>query len=483
MNRKILIIALAVLLLPLLVRFFWFFPGFTFAHTVPTPDYANLKLPVAPVSTPPTQQIKQVPGVVVVDYAHTNQFQPSEIQSLMEAVDQRGGQIELNLDSTKLETQLKNASAYVVISPSTVFSDDEIRVAHEFIGRGGRLIVFTDPTRGLVSYDSAGSPIGNTPDASFVNPLLEPFGITANADYLYNLVENEGNFRNVYFEAFGKSDLTQGLSKVALYGANSIETTTGVSLLVGNDKTFSSRSDSTPNNDAKIGWAAAALSKDGNVLVIGDFTFLTSPYNSVADNAVLINNITNFMLARKRTVVLSDFPYLFNGSTVDILPTSNVQMTAELTGALSRLQLSFGTINTGIAVEQKATPDQNLIVLGTFSPSDDLSIYTDPFNLNLADFSEFVEIPGYGKVGRSGNGVLLFSAGKTGNTLVLLADSVTDLTSLMDTLSSGNLSGCVLQTNIAVCSIGAGGSFSEGAATPAITPKPGNQATTPTPAG
>ena len=90
------------------------------------------------------------------------------------------------------------------------------------------MAVFTDPTRGLVIYDPTGDPIGNIPDTTEVNPLLEPFGITINSDYLYNLEENEGNFRNVYFESFGKSVLTWGLKKVVLYGTHSLETDFGI---------------------------------------------------------------------------------------------------------------------------------------------------------------------------------------------------------------------------------------------------------------
>src|SRR5258708_1695861 len=471
MNRKILYPVLFVLVLPLLLLFIWFFPGFVLPHTVATPDYANLKYPVAPVSTPQVEPIKSLPGVVVVDYSHTNQFQTTEIQTLVDALGQYGAQVELNSDSTKLDGQLKNASAYVVISPSASFGPDEIQIIQAFIARGGRMAVFTDPTRGEVIYDGNGNPTGNNSDANFVNPLLEPYGITTNGDYLYNLVENEGNFRNVYFDSFQKSDLTQGLKKIVLYGAHSIETTSGAALLIGNNTTFSSLTDAVPGNDTQKDWAAAALSKDGNVLAIGDFTFLMPPYNTVADNGLLINNITSFLLTGKRTLELSEFPYIFNGTAVDVLPTSNVQMTADLLGGLSRLQKSFSLANTDITLVEKAIPGHNLIVLGTYSPSTDLSTYTDPFHITLDDFSEFVDVSGFGKVGRNGNGVLLFSTGSGGNTLVLLADTETDLASLMDTLSSGTLSGCVLQRKIAVCSIGAGGTFSVETPTPLLPAK------------
>ena len=338
--------------LPLLLRLIWFFPGFYSSHTIAIPDYANLKLPEAPVSTPQANQIKQAGGVVIVDNAHSNQFQPGEIQTLVDALGQRGARVELNSDSSKLESQLKYASAYLIFSPYYKYTPSEVQVIQNFIGRGGRMAVFTDPTRGLVLHDPFGDPTGDIPDTTEVNPLLEPFGITVNGDYLYNLAENEGNFRNVYFELFGKSDLTWGLKKVVLYGTHSVETDSGLTLMSGNDKTFSSLTDATPNNDPKQGWAAAALDKTGNVLAVGDFTFLTSPYDTVGDNAVFISNIADFLLSGTLKYTLANFPYLFTGTSVDILPTSNVEMTADLIGAISKFQSSYEAINTEINIVQ-----------------------------------------------------------------------------------------------------------------------------------
>jgi len=470
MNRKIILIALAVFVLPLVLRLIWFFPGFYPPHTIATPDYANLKLPEAPISTPESNQIKQVGGVVILDNAHGNQFQPSEIQTLVDALGQRGARVELNSDSSKLESQLKYASAYLIFSPYYKYTPSEVQIIQNFIGRGGRMAVFTDPTRGLVIYDPLGNPIDNIPDTIEVNPLLEPFGITVNSDYLYDLAENEGNFRNVYFESFGKSDLTWGLKKVVFYGTHSLETDSGLTLLSGDDKTFSSETDATPNDDPKQGWAGAALDKTGNVLAVGDFTFLTPPYNTVGDNAVFISNIADFLLGGTLKYTLADFPYLFTGTSVDILPTSNVQMTANLIGAISKFQSSYKAINTEINIVQDSTSARNLIVLGTFAQADDLSKYVKPFNVTLNDANNYIELPGFGQLGKTGNSVLLFSSGDNGNTLVLLADTEDDLVTLMSNLSSDDLSKCVLQGAVGVCSIGSSGSFSTNTPTPEGTP-------------
>jgi hypothetical protein len=484
MNRKFFWIALAALVLPILLRFIWLFPGFNFPRTIATPDYTNLKMPEAPISTPKAEDIKQEGGTVIVDFAHTNQFQPNEIQTLNDALTQRGARVDFDSDSTVLASNLKSASAYIVISPSSAFTAGEIRLVQDFVSRGGRLAVFTDATRGQIMYDFQGNPVGNAPDVNTTNPLLEPFGITVNADYLYNLVENEGNFRNIYLESFGKSDLTWGINKVAFYGTHSVETDSGVALLVGGDKTLSSATDATPGNDPKQSWSAAVLSKDGNVFAAGDFTFLMSPYNTVSDNATLINNIADFLLGGQRKKVLADFPYIFSGTTVDILPTSNVQMTAELTDALSKFQAGLAATNIGLKVVKDAPGSGDLIVLGTFSSSDDLTKYVEPFNLKLDDTSEFIEVPQLGKLGRSGNGLLLFNHTEQGTTLVLLADTPDDVTTLLDTLSSGDVTGCLMQGDMGVCSTGIGGSFSEGGTpTPEATPIQGETTVTATPPG
>ena len=484
MNRKFIWIALAALVLPIVVRLIWLFPGFNLPRSIATPDYASFKMPEAPISTPRPEGIKQTGGEVIIDYAHSNQFQPVELQALTDDLDQRGAHVDFEADSTSLVANLKSANVYVIVSPSIGFTPEETNLVEGFVSRGGRLAVFTDATRGQVTYDFQGNPVGNISDVNITNPLLEPFGITVNADYLYNLVDNEGNFRNVYFKSFGKSDLTWGLGRVVFYGTHSVETDSGLSLLVGNDKTLSSSTDATPGNDPKQGWNAAVLSKDGNVFAAGDFSFLTPPYNTVGDNAILINNIADFLLGGQRRYVLADYPYIFNGSPVDILPTTNVQMTAGITDALSRLQAGLAATNTELQVVKNAPDNANLIVLGTFSLSDDLTKFVEPFSLKLDDASEFVEVPQFGRLGRSGNGLLLYNHAQQGATLILLADTVDGVATLMDTLSSGDLSGCLLQGDVGVCSTGIGGSFTESTTpTPEATPLNGETPVTATPSG
>src|SRR5690606_7586675 len=117
--------------------------------------------------------------------------------------------------SYTMESQLKYASAFVSISPSFPFNTSEIQALKNFTERGGKILVFTDATRNFISVDFvSGNPIA-IGDSNAANSLLKVFDITVNNDYLYNTQDNEGNFRNVFFDEFGKSELTFGLKEIA----------------------------------------------------------------------------------------------------------------------------------------------------------------------------------------------------------------------------------------------------------------------------
>jgi hypothetical protein len=457
MKKNMLWIALAALIVPALARGLWFYRGVPNQPKIAMPDYQALTISLPPLRTPvPDEKIKQTGGVVLFDLTHANQYQASEVQSLSEAITKRGGQVETISDTTLLAYKLKYVSAYIVISPSMPFTEVELRAVQDYVERGGRLLVFTDATRGILYYDwNRGMEI-NYSDASMVNPLLAPFGITVNNDYLYNITEHEGNFRNVFFDNFGKDELTFGLKQVAFYGAHSIKSSSRLTLLRGAESTLSSVDDA--HDPAEGG---AAISEDGNVLAFGDFTFLTSPYQNAADNATLITNIADFTLDGKQTVTLANFPYIFTQSMVQVYPTSEIKLNAETIAAIGGLQKGLRAINISIEVVNKAPSTGDALILGTFTPSDDLLDFTDTFNIELDETSETIRLKNFGEVGRTGNSLLLFEKNKKGNTLTLLADTPEDLIALFGMLASGSLDGCVTQDDLAVCGVGYGGGYSE----------------------
>jgi hypothetical protein len=458
MKKNLLFIALAALILPVLARGLWFYRGVPSQRPhIATPDYASLEVPQAPLRAAESgaEDVEQMGGVVLFDMSHGNRFALPEVAAFTEAISLRGGRAETLVDPAFLEFNLKYARAFVVVSPSITFLPSEIRLVREFVERGGKLLVFTDATRNVIYYDFFSDSLTVYGDVNAANPLLDPFGITVKNDYLYNLERNEGNYRNVLFDQFGKSELTFGLKEVAFYGAHSVESPSGLILLQGTESTLSSMDDA--HNPARGG---AALSGDGSVIALGDFTFMSSPYNSYADNAVLIQNLADFALSGKQTPALKNFPFIFEEGSVQIYLTAEAQMTAEMVYALGRLQTTLELAGLKSEFVNEMPEDGNAIVISTFAPLDEVASFADNFGVSFNEGFEYITIEGLGDIGKYGNGVLLFEPGKNGNTLVMLSDGVDNLLSLLNTVSYGYLFDCITQDNIAVCGVGYGGSFS-----------------------
>lgn len=480
MKRQTLVIAILILILPAIVRGVWFYRGVATRSVISTPDYASFSRPEAVISTPDMKDAKPLGGTVLVDAYHGNQFTLNEIDSLTSAIEARGGLVDTVSDATTLGLELKYASAFISVSPTLSFSQVETQALKSFADRGGRILVFTDATRNSLYYDYiSGNPIAYG-DSNSANSLLKFFDIAVNNDYLYNTQKNEGNFRNVTFNDFGKNELTFGLSEVALYGSHSVESASGTILLQGPATNLSSLDDAHKSTQG-----GAALNADGNVAAFGDFTFLSSPYDTYTDNAKLIQNLADFALGGTQTKTLANFPYLFTGKSVQIYVAKDLTRTTELVSALGTLQTALRYQNIELEFVDSAPKSGDAILVSTYdSAADEVPSYLKKFDIEF-DGGDFVTTSEFGEVGRYGTSILLFDSGKTGNTLVLLADTSEDTISTITTLSSGSLYACLTSDHVGVCSVGYGGDYS-GSSTETPTDATGSGSTpevTPTPSG
>ena len=185
-------IALAVLVLPVLLRGVWFYHGLPSHSKVEEPDYSAITIPQPPISTPaPEKATLAIGKVVVLDDNHSNQFVPSEVENFISELTKRGARVEIDTGDPSLFTRLRYASAYIIFSPSTYFSAEEVNQLKAFVAQGGRLIAFADPTRGMTSVDYSTGSTYSKPDVDYLNPVLATFGIAVNKDYLYNLEKHE----------------------------------------------------------------------------------------------------------------------------------------------------------------------------------------------------------------------------------------------------------------------------------------------------
>jgi hypothetical protein len=488
-RNKMLLATFAVLLfiLPVAARWFWFYRGsYRPSSEISIPPYGELELPQPEL----TQSKKSISTVnngstqILFDISHGNQFQISELDNLTNLVTLKEGHLNVTNLYGDLQAELKKADAFVVIAPSIPFSNDELLAVKRFVERGGRLLVISDPTRttsGSYSYLEYSS--SSLSDIEITNLLLEPFAISFSKDYVYNMASNEGNFRNVFFSKISRHDVTKDLKQVVFYGSHSIMAAP-TPLISGDADTFSSLTDQAGS------LAVAASAVEGRVLAFGDLNFMTPPYHQVADNAILIENIANFLTISPRQRTLADFPHLFT-RPVTILVDPEKPIGKEMLTTITGAQQSLDRLGLHLSIAGQTEPGRDLIAFGVFPPPKVLQPFLKPFGLVFSeteaeeeleaspetepeeipadeeldmdalltelyaaaseDTGPTVTVPGFGKLRTSGIGLILYENSGARNSIILLADTPENLKALSSAFYNGSLESCTIQGKIAVC--------------------------------
>jgi hypothetical protein len=270
--KRIAIVLVAILVV-FVGRWLFFYSGFYSATPGETPDYRDITIPVAPSAEFSDNASGGGEGTVLLDLAHDNTFDLEELNVLTSRVISRGLAVELSTGNNEddLEEELSEANAYIVVSPQDDFSKEEREKVDEFVNDGGRLLLIADPTR-----------------PSQINQISVRFGLLFEADYLYNLVENDANYRNIFVSEFKETELTRNLERIALYTSGSI-TSDNSSVAIVDDNTFSSVIETRER------LSPIALAREAKVLAVHDLTFFTEPHNGILDNDRLISNIADWL--------------------------------------------------------------------------------------------------------------------------------------------------------------------------------------------
>ena len=272
------------------------------ASEVTFPDTTAHDLP----ANPAREHLGAVsPGtLMVVDATHRNSYRQSEISVLLSRIASRGTVVEYVGDFrttevakrvSLLEESLRRADALLVILPRDAYTAAEADLVEDFVRKGGKLLLVSDPTR-----------------IHQINSLAERFGVNFQPDYLFNQHENDLNFQHIFVRQFQPDEITSGVNSIALYSAGSIQTS-GSGIAFTNGLTESSVAPSG------VGLSPIAWGDSRNVLAVGDFTFMIPPHNSALDNDQLLSNIADFVTTSSREFVLGDFPSFFqSGSSRDV---------------------------------------------------------------------------------------------------------------------------------------------------------------------
>ena len=355
-------------------------------------------------------------GTLLVDMGHSNGFSRDEISSFLNEISRRGYSLEfLELSSggkklseggNGLAEQLRSVDSFLVIQPSRPFSNEEAVLVHQFVEeKGGKLLLIADPTRN-----------------HRMNSLSKEFGITFRPDYLHNSVDYDLNFQNIYISDFKPDKLTDGLGRIALYAAGSLESANGgLAVADGNTQsTFVERVEPL---------YPMARSEQGGVVALTDLTFLIPPQSTIVNNPRLISNLADFLTTSERSFDLADFPYFFDEATEIILGRpSLLDAGVGMTSVLSGFQ---------VASEMRNVPDPNsdLVYLGLYDDAPSVAQYLQLAGVEIGDE---LRTPFTPAIARDESAVAVLYQDEQRGVLIVLGDTPDDVDRVLRQLGNGS---------------------------------------------
>lgn len=482
-----LIIFVVLLLAPTGIRYLQFYqPGGGEREAPPMYEAAEIPAVPTPASTAFRDDPEPGQGVVLLDVAHANQFALDEINYLDNRLAARGFDL-ISFDGGDLASALRPVNAFVVIAPVDNFAPEEVRAVHNFVARGGRLLLVGDPTRFAIDVEEdmlLGVTVTLESNEIPLNALANTFDISFNGDYLYNTQENEGNFRNIVLRrsGFAEDALVDGLEQLAFYSTHSLQLgPASEALITADDNTWSS------DTDRAGGLVLAASGGNGRVLALGDVHFLTTPYNTVYDNGQFVTRIADFLTATEdRQLALSDFPYFF-GPAINLVYTGAPQLGPDAFDEVIALQRALRDVGKRLDLVTTPPEGTDTLYAGLYNEAEDVDELLQTAGVTLvieppiaeeqsaketneeADSQEaaadetavpptrIIQSP-LGSVQMSGTALILLDESDGARRMVVLAASADGLESALRRLinlvpldADATTTDCLTQANLALC--------------------------------
>ena len=385
---------------------------------IPRVQVSEIIEPVAPDTQPWEPPVaRSGGGTLLVDATHRNNFLPKEIVSLRTKVADLGYDVVFLGDSsnitesereTLLEEQLRHADSFLVISPRVEFNEVEAGLVERFVNKGGKLVLIGDPAR-----------------THYINSLSKRFGVNFQPDYLYNQIENDGNFQHIYVRDFQPDEITAGLDAVALYTAGSVRSS-GAALAFTDENTTSSLLQDADRH-YPMAWGNSR-----NVLAIADMTFMIPPHDVALDNARLVSNIANYLTVSDRDFELSDFPHFFaegEDGEVDILlgqPTLLANGTS--------LKNSLEELDITASVRGVEDYSRDTVFLGLFEDAFQVDAYLQSAGISV---DEVLAGPFSSAVDLEGTAVTILDSSPQRDVLIIMADTAEVLDKAVERLLDG----------------------------------------------
>ncbi len=397
MMRRYAFLAAFIVALVLTAQAVYYYSGLYIPKRVEKPTFAEVGVEKA-VERGFKDEFAKAEGKIIFDVAHSNAIASSDLNVLVPRLAARGYSIEFLEDSKDLEEKLKYANSLAVVAPQNAYEQKEVDLISKFISNGGRLLLIHDPTR-----------------ESAMNSLSVPLGVFFEDGYLYDQVENDGNFRYIFIENFAESEITRGLKKIAMYVASPITTTSGRGLAFTSKNTFSSIKPAQR-------FSTIVLAKDGKLLATSDITLMNEPYNAVFDNNRLVSNIANFLTGGKRAYHVDDYPY-YLGDEFAIVYSEDALLEKAL-----ELKNNFGKKAT-LRKDDPGTGDA--LILGLYNTSS-AKKYLKGTGVSI---NTKIDVGGTNGLKKEGSFLMALSPTANRNVLLVLSDDKEGVSRAVDSLA------------------------------------------------
>jgi hypothetical protein len=268
----------------------------------PAPEYEEFE-PGSTVSEPlpasgsiePDPSTGDGNGVVVIDESNGNRFDRGDVQPLVEAFGRVGYEVRFHTRGNMSE-ELSDADALVVIDPGTRYRGDELDAVDEFVAGDGRLLILGEPTRITVGGGFFGGG-GLTDQESELTELGAQFDVQFETRYVYDQRRSDGTYQQIIVEPHGDAALPpdggaalDGVDEVVFGVATEVRSTDdGEPVLVTGPNARTVGQDGARRHTVGI--------RDGDVLAIGDASFITAGRHNVGDNDVFLESVVEFLVS------------------------------------------------------------------------------------------------------------------------------------------------------------------------------------------
>lgn len=355
-------------------------------------------------------------GTVLIDSAHANRFAAEQIQPLVSAITAAGYRVEYLERDRALEDGLSGADAFVVIDPGTRYSTSEVDAVDSFVEDGGRVVMIGEPTRGQISAQLFSVTI--TSIRNRLGTLSSRFGIEFSEGYLYNMERSDGNFQNVLAQSSGGDSLVEGVDRTAFYTAASVQARDGSNLLVAVEGTRNARGDTPGTYPLAV--------RNGNVVAIGDSSFVEGGNYNVADNEQFLSNLVGFLTGASVTRDLLDYPH-----NVEREPTIRYTSASLLGPAQSVAEdVAPARGQPSLHLSESVSAEDTDVLITTF----DYLRENEVFGTGIDMRGERVSVPGFTA---DATGVVVVRAPEEGYDLVIAADTADRASRAASALSTG----------------------------------------------